>query len=99
MATISKLIKDVNNLGLPLILVQRTGFLLKVMPDSFQFQEADVVFTLKGQHVCRVCTLEEYLLVEKIRPANYLVKCEKCYQLVIKETDSLVCYFVWPKRA
>ncbi len=95
---ISALINDCDVLGLPVILVQSFGFMLKVQPDDHKAGEFGHKFLLDGEPICHVSTLGDVELVEKTRPNNYIVKCAGCYGLVQVETGKHLCSFFWPKQ-
>lgn len=101
---IQQLINDCDTLGMPTILVQYDGFLLRIYPDDCKKTTFGYRFFVAGdrpinnQVACEVSALGDVELIAKLRPDNYILKCEKCYDLVQAETGAHLCSFFWPKK-
>lgn len=95
---VNTLIDACDAFGLPTILVQHHGFLLKVEPDDVSNQGGNTVFLLDGEPVCHVSRLDDIALLRKRRPDNYIVECEICYSLLQAETGERICEMFWPKK-
>ena len=94
---ISELINNYDVYGLPTILIWYHGFLLKIKPDNISDREFNTVFWLDEEPVCYVSKRGDVELIEKIQPANYLVKCKKCYSLIQTKTGACLCELFWPE--
>lgn len=94
------LINDCDTLGMPVILVQYHGFHLRVVPDAWEKSEFGYRFVAGdppiNQVACEVSALGDVELIKKNRPDNYIVECERCYDLVQVETGAHLCSFFWP---
>ncbi len=95
-ARVDKLLAEIDEIGMPHILVQTLGFMMQVKPDSLAFDGIDIKFYKLSQLVCLMSTSEDMSLHEQIRPANMIIRCRKCY--AIHEKGRHVGYLFWPEE-
>ncbi|MBZ4687333.1 MAG: hypothetical protein JG764_966 [Clostridiales bacterium] len=76
-ARIDKLLAEIDEIGMPNILVQTLGFMMRVKPDSLAFDGIDIKFYKLSQLVCFISTSEDMSLHEQIRPANMIIRPEE----------------------
>lgn len=93
----NQLLEDINKLGMPEILVNHHGFMVRVKPMHGSMAHGAIVFQGQG-FVSHISLLGDVVLVDKHRPDNYIIDCERCYGVKQAETGDQVAEIFWPSK-
>lgn len=91
------LLKDLKELGLPVIHNYSHGFYYSLKPTGYEVdKELDQILKFKIQD-CGGLALSFYdaELTVVTRPSNLIIQCEKCYEIIQKETGGHLGYIYW----
>ncbi|MEW6663036.1 MAG: hypothetical protein ACOY9Y_02250 [Bacillota bacterium] len=92
----NRLLDDIKKLGMPEIFIYYHGFMVRITPEHHVVENGSLVF--QGQNfVMRISLLGDTVLVEKTKPDNYIIECEKCYGVQQAKTGMGMTEVFWPK--
>ena len=85
---------DIKRLGLPVLMVHKQGFFLRVKPDDYDIDGENLYFIQDNNSICTISFADaELYLSKKKRPGNIMGNLKLCYSL--NNEDEHVCSLVW----
>ncbi|MHB1418874.1 MAG: hypothetical protein ACYCX4_04690 [Bacillota bacterium] len=96
MAKVERLIEDIKELGMPVILINNFGFVVRIDPTTLNIEDHDILYT-SNDVIVRISTNGQVELQSKHRPDNYIIECKRCYNLRQIRTDEVLAEIFWVK--